>query len=126
MGEGIRLLDLPFGKFVQKLDRLGGKLAVSPLEGAAGFAVERIQREVADGGFVVVAADAQGFGKIPDALDAFVRIRPVSDQIPQAPHGIKHPGVFDHCVQGGEIRMDVGDNQDSHRKVEEVYTGRRE
>ncbi len=99
---------------------------MSPLKRAAGFAVEGIQRQVADGRFVMVAADAQDFGEIPDALNAFVRIRSVPDKIAQAPHSIKHPGVFEHCVQGGEIRMDIGDNQDSHGKPGEVYTGRGE
>jgi hypothetical protein len=74
----------------------------------------------------VVAPDAKQIRQVQHTLHTFVRIRTVSDQVSQTPYGVEHPGVFEHCVQGIEVCMNVGDNQYPHSLSAEVYTGRME
>jgi hypothetical protein len=91
-----------------------GQFLPGPEVGDTGFSVEVIQRQKAQGGPVVVARHADVL-KVLNAGHAFVGVRAVPDQVPQAPDHIKGGRVPQHRFQCSAIGVDVGDDQVAHR-----------
>ncbi len=75
-----------------------------------------MQRDAAQGGQIVIADQARQLRQLADARDALVGIRPVADQVAQAPDGVEGSRVLQDPVERRQVGMDVGDDQDTHRQ----------
>ncbi len=92
----------------------GGEPLQGPQDGLAGIRVESIHFDGTHRGCIVVAHDALQVGQLTDALDAFIRVGAVTDEVTQAPGGIVLPGISQHGFEGGEVGMDIGNDQGPH------------
>ena len=66
-----------------------------------------------DGGRVVVAADAQR-PDVPQPRDDLVRLRSVPHDVAQLPDLVHRRDGRQHCVEGREVGVDIGEDRDTH------------
>ena len=78
-----------------------------PAGGAAGHRVEILQRELPAASAVVITAD-KGLAQAAHPLDHFIRRRPVAHDVAQIPHQVVLRRSVQHCLQGIDIGVDVG------------------
>ena len=100
--------------FLQVLEVLfvgRGEPFLGPQYRLTSFRVESVHFDGAHCGCIVVAQDALQVGELPDALDAFIRVRAVPDQVTQAPGSIEWTGIGEHSFEGSQVGMDVRDDQ---------------
>jgi hypothetical protein len=101
------------GQVLQETDGLVGKLAPGPLCRRFGGVVKIVRGALPNRRKIVVSGHgAQGI--FLDDLQTPIGVRPVSHGVSQAPNRVKsafRAGVFNHCVQGLQIRVDIGKDQ---------------
>ena len=89
-----------------------------PHDGAPRFRIEVLHIHAAQGSPVVIADDGHG-AKVADAPDALVRLGSVANGVAQAPDRIVIAlRVLEHGLEGGQVCMNIGQNQDAHRHID--------
>jgi hypothetical protein len=65
---------------------------------------------------IMVARDARVL-MLTEQFNALIRVRPVTDEIAQAPDSVDWPrrlGMPEHCLEGRQVGVNVGDDCDAH------------
>src|SRR5213078_797921 len=95
--------------------RLRGEDAERPERGRGRVAAELAQVDGPPHGEVVVPAQADRGPRL-DRRAALVRVRPVADEVAEAPELVRRVGVDrrQYRLESGEIPVDVGDDGDAH------------
>jgi len=102
---------------VEERLRLGLQHAARPASGDRRLAAELGEVDRAAHGEVVVAGEAD-IGPLGDRGAALVRVRPVADEVAEAPELVRGVRV-DRCenrLQRVQVRVDVGDDRGAHRR----------
>lgn len=86
------------------------------MTGSSGLGIEVIQIDLAQRSPVMIAGNADVL-ILAKELDALPGVRAVANDISQAPDTINPSPLIDiveHCLEGSQITVDVGDNRKAH------------
>jgi hypothetical protein len=74
----------------------------------------------------MVAEYTPHVGELAHTEDALVGIWPITHQVTQAPGGVDLARFRQHSLQGGQVGVDIGDDQNSHEQDDSIENSSRE
>jgi thiamine-monophosphate kinase len=113
-GEVIGGLDL--GERVEEGALVRSQAGLGPAGGGGGVRVEVFGADGAGGGALMIAGD-HGRTEAFEARDALAGLRAVADGVAERPDGVDGAGalgVSEDGLEGGEVGVDVGDDESAH------------
>ena len=101
----------------EEVERCALRDVLGPPDGGGGGRGERRDFELAENRQIVVADQGQR-AALGDEARALVGLRAVADHVAEAPGLVdprRAPDLGEHRFEGGQVRVDVRDDRESHR-----------